>query len=127
MDANFTFLVSKILSGEKSQMLCRPTPKWNSVRVGDKLTLYAKHQIGERRKLGEAIVSDVQPLIFTDGGIIRLDGIADTWLNDYAKLRMAKKNGFSSVEEFMCSFEEKFGKESVDILSISWSDFKRTE
>lgn len=127
MDVNFTTFIDKILSGDKSQMLCRLTPKWNSVRVGDKLTLYAKTQKGERRKLGEAVVWYIEALTFTDGGIVNFDGIACTWFNDDAKLRLAKENGFSSIEEFMCSFEEKFGKEPVSVLSISWKDFKRTE
>lgn len=127
MDVNFTASIDKILSGEKSQMLCHSTPKWNSVRVGDKLALYAKPQKGERCKLGEAIVNNIQPLVFTDGGIVELDGIASTWLNYDAKLRLAKENGFSSIEEFMRSFEEHFEKDPVDVLSISWSDFKKTE
>lgn len=40
MNVNFSMFIDKILSGEKRQTIRRAGFKWQSVKVGDKLTLY---------------------------------------------------------------------------------------
>lgn len=49
MDVNFTTSTNKILSGKKRQMICRSTPKWNSVRVGQLLAKTDQKQKKQRR------------------------------------------------------------------------------
>ena len=59
MDVNFTVFVDKILSGEKSQTIRKSGGKWENIKSGDKLTLYAGLRTNECLKLGEAEVESV--------------------------------------------------------------------
>ena len=55
MNVNFSVFIDKVLSGEKRQTIRRASPKWENVKVGDKLTLYTGLRTKQCRNLGEVI------------------------------------------------------------------------
>lgn len=61
MNVNFSVFIDKILSGEKRQTIRRASPKWENVKVGDKLTLYTGLRTKQCRKLGEAVLTYPTP------------------------------------------------------------------
>lgn len=63
MNVNFSVFIDKILSGEKRQTIRRAGPKWKKVEAGDKLMLYTGLRTKECRKLGEAFVESITPIM----------------------------------------------------------------
>ena len=126
MNVNFTVFIDKSLSGEKRQTIRRASPKWENVKAGDKLTLYTGLRTKECRKLGEAVVESITPIILspcsTSCGVYT--ALAVFWLNRWDLKDLAAADGFTSLDDFWDFFESHYGSARTDMVIIRWTDFK---
>lgn len=126
MNVNFTVFIDKILSGEKRQTIRRASPKWENVKVGDKLTLYTGLRTKQCRKLGEAVVESITPIVLVP---MEEDCAVKTALGNFLlrpfNLRiLAFADGFDSTFDFWNFFTEHYGNETINMNVIRWTDFK---
>ena len=129
MNVNFTVFIDKILSGEKRQTIRRASPKWANVKAGDKLTLYTGLRTKECRKLGEAVVKNVIPVIFIPcGNGFRIYSVLGgfVWSKDNV-MDLARRDGFESVDDFYKFFIEHYGDSLDGMVIIRWENFKEAE
>lgn len=129
MNVNFTVFIDKILSGEKQQTIRRAGPKWANVKAGDKLTLYTGLRTKACRKLGEAIVESITPImldtecdnvaVYTPLGDFNLDLPA---LND-----LVERDGFIGKDDFFEFFCLNYKIGRLKMVVIRWTDFKEAK
>lgn len=126
MNVNFSVFIDKILSGEKRQTIRRASPKWENVKVGDKLTLYTGLRTKQCRKLGEAVVESITPITLIprteDCAVKTALGTFLLTVFDLRKLVFA--DGFYSTYDFWNFFTEHYGNETINMNVIRWTDFK---
>ena len=126
MNVNFTVFIDKILSGEKRQTIRRNSPKWKNVKVGDKLTLYTGLRTKQCRKLGEAVVESITPIMRDT----ECDNVAvETTLGDFnldlpALNDLVARDGFDSNDEFFKFFCLNYKVGRFKMFVIRWKDFK---
>lgn len=117
MNVNFSVFIDKILSGEKRQTIRRASPKWENVKVGDKLTLYTGLRTKQCRKLGEAVVESITPIALVP---MEEDCAVKTALGNFLlrpfNLRiLAFEDGFDSTFDFWNFFTEHYGNEIINM------------
>lgn len=126
MNVNFSVFIDKILSGEKRQTIRRAGPKWAKVKAGDKLTLYAGLRTKACRKLGEAVVKSITPIMVDT----ECDNVAvETPLGDFnldlpALNDLVARDGFVSNDEFFKFFLLNYYVGRLKMVVIRWTDFK---
>lgn len=129
MNVNFSVFIDKILAGEKRQTIRRASPKWQNVKVGDKLTLYTGLRTKQCRKLGEAVVESITPIMIDT----ECDNIAvETPLGDFnldlpALNDLVERDGFVSNPDFFNFFRLNYKVGRFKMIVIRWSDFKETK
>ena len=129
MNVNFTVFIDKILSGEKRQTIRRNSPKWKNVKVGDKLTLYTGLRTKQCRKLGEAVVESITPIMIDT----ECDNVAvETPLGDFnldlpALNDLVARDGFDSNDEFFKFFCLNYKVGRFKMFVIRWKDFKEVK
>ena len=129
MNVNFSVFIDKILSGEKRQTIRRAGFKWKSVKVGDKLTLYTGLRTKECRKLGEAFVESITPIMIDT----ECDNVAvETPLGDFnldlpALNDLVARDGFDSNDEFFKFFCLNYKVGRFKMFVIRWTDFKEAK
>ncbi len=129
MNVNFTVFIDKILSGEKRQTIRRASPKWGNVKAGDKLTLYTGLRTKACRKLGEAVVESITPIVLLPA---EEDCETRTALWSirpcaYDLKSMIFADGFESVDDFWKFFVEHYGSQPIEMNVIRWTDFKEAK
>ena len=126
MNVNFTVFIDKILSGEKRQTIRRASPKWQNVKAGDKLTLYTGLRTKQCRKLGEAVVESITPIMIDT----ECDNVAvETPLGDFnldlpALNDLVARDGVDSNDEFFKFFLLNYYVGRLKMVVIRWKDFK---
>ena len=126
MNVNFTVFIDKILSGEKRQTIRRASPKWQNVKAGDKLTLYTGLRTKQCRKLGEAVVESITPIMIDT----ECDNVAvETPLGDFnldlpALNDLVARDGVDSNDEFFKFFCLNYSVGRLKMVVIRWADFK---
>ena len=134
MDVNFTVFVDKILSGEKSQTIRKSGGKWENIKSGDKLTLYAGLRTNECLKLGEAEVESVTYIEIRqqdkkDVYSIKYEDNSNSsaWYKLPKKelQKLAKADGFENVDDFFDFFKNYYGEEFKGKI-IKWTNFRKT-
>lgn len=129
MNVNFSVFIDKILAGEKRQTIRRASPKWQSVKVGDKLTLYTGLRTKQCRKLGEAFVESITPIMIDT----ECDNVAvETPLGDFnldlpALNDLVARDGFDSNDEFFKFFCINYKVGRFKMFVIRWADFKEAK
>ena len=129
MNVNFSVFIDKILAGEKRQTIRRASPKWANVKAGDKLTLYTGLRTKQCRKLGEAVVESITPIIVD----IEISNVAvDTPLGDFnldlpALNDLVARDGFISAADFFKFFFVHYHVYRNKMLVIRWADFKEAK
>jgi len=129
MNVNFSVFIDKILSGEKRQTIRRASPKWKNVKVGDKLTLYTGLRTKQCRKLGEAVVESITPIMIDT----ECDNVAvETPLGDFnldlpALNDLVARDGFDSNDEFFKFFCLNYKVGRFKMFVIRWTDFKEAK
>lgn len=129
MNVNFTVFIDKILAGEKRQTIRRAGFKWKSVKVGDKLTLYTGLRTKECRKLGEAFVESITPIMIDT----ECDNVAvETPLGDFnldlpALNDLVARDGFISKDDFFKFFCLNYYVGRLKMVVICWNDFKEAK
>ena len=129
MNVNFTVFIDKILSGEKRQTIRRASPKWQNVLVGDRLTLYTGLRTKQCRKLGEAVVESITPIMIDT----ECDNVAvETPLGDFnldlpALNDLVARDGFDSNDEFFKFFCLNYKVGRFKMFVIRWADFKEVK
>lgn len=129
MNVNFSVFIDKILAGEKRQTIRRASPKWQNVKAGDKLTLYAGLRTKQCRKLGEAILESITPIMIDT----ECDNVAvETPLGDFnldlpALNDLVARDGFISNDEFFKFFCLNYKVGRFKMFVIRWIDFKETK
>lgn len=125
MNVNFTVFIDKILSGEKRQTIRRASQKWDNVKAGDKLTLYTGLQTKDCRKLGEAVIKNIDRIILHERdliGEITRDG--EFPLTSWEMEMLAKNDGFGDVYDFWKFFDAHYPERPIEMKVIRWIDFK---
>ena len=128
MNVNFTVFIDKILSGEKRQTIRRASQKWDNVKAGDKLTLYTGLQTKDCRKLGEAVIKNIDRIILHERdliGEITRDG--EFPLTSWEMEMLAKNDGFKSVDDFWDFFNAHYHTRPIEMNVIRWTDFKEAK
>lgn len=129
MNVNFTVFIDKILSGEKRQTIRRASPKWQNVKVGDKLTLYTGLRAKKCRKLGEAVVESITPITLqsVDDWIEAHTPLGDFMLY-YSDLEdLSSRDGFDGVRDFFLFFYNTYIERELEMVVIRWKDFKEAK
>ena len=125
MNVNFSVFIDKILSGEKRQTIRRAGPKWAKVEAGDKLTLYTGLRTKACRKLGEAFVESITPIMIDT----ECDNVAvETPLGDFnldlpALNDLVARDGFISNADFFKFFRLNYKVGSFKMFVIRWYCF----
>lgn len=129
MDVNFTVFIDKILAGEKRQTIRRASPKWEKVEAGDRLTLYTGLRTKQCRKLGEAVVESITPIMIDT----ECDNVAvETPLGDFnldlpALNDLVARDGFISNADFFKFFCINYKVGRFKMLVIRWADFREAK
>lgn len=129
MNVNFSVFIDKILSGEKRQTIRRASPKWTNVKAGDKLTLYTGLRTKKCRKLGEAFVESITPIMVDT----ECDSVAiETPLGDFnldlpALNDLVARDGFVSKDDFFKFFLLNYYVGRLKMVVIRWADFKEAQ
>lgn len=130
MNVNFSVFIDKILSGEKRQTIRRASPKWENVKVGDKLTLYTGLRTKHCRKLGEAVVESVGKVFFYRAGLIAVvtrygeNLLTEFWLTEDEVDELVRRDGFGDVHDFWHFFDAHYPERPIGMNVIRWTDFK---
>lgn len=128
MNVNFTVFIEKILSGEKRQTIRRASPKWENVKVGDKLTLYTGLRTKQCRKLGEAVVESVGKVAFYQAGLIgAITRDGEFWLTEDEVDELVMRDGFDDVYDFWQFFDAHYPERPIEMKVIRWADFKEAK
>lgn len=129
MNVNFTVFIDKILSGEKRQTIRRASPKWQNVKAGDKLTLYTGLRTKACRKLGEAVVESITPIVLlpTEEDCETRTALWSIRPCAYDLKSMIFADGFESVDDFWKFFVEHYGSQPIEMNVIRWTDFKEAK
>ena len=129
MNVNFTVFIDKILSGEKRQTIRRASPKWKNVKAGDKLTLYTGLRTKQCRKLGEAVVESITPIMVdTECDNIAVETpLGDFNLNLPALNDLVARDGFVSNDEFFKFFILNYYVGRLKMVVIRWAVFKEAK
>ena len=127
MNVNFTVFTDKILSGEKRQTIRKAGKKWNNVKVGDKLTLYAGLHTKDCQKLGEAEVESIDYIdIESSLRVFSRIKINDKYLFMHEMKRLALSDGFSTIDAFLDFFNSHYGTNFTGKI-IRWKNFRKAE
>lgn len=126
MNVNFSVFIDKILSGEKRQTIRRASPKWENVKAGDMLTLYTGLRTKQCRKLGEAVVESITPIVLlpTEEDCETRTALWSIRPCAYDLKSMIFADGFESVDDFWKFFVEHYGSQPIEMVVIRWADFK---
>ena len=98
-------------SGKKTQTIRRPWKR--PIYTGDKLYLYTGMRTKSCRKLGEGVCKSVKQITISSDGWVNVDHI------EFPASRIAYKDGFNSVEDFIGFFLKRYGLPFRGIL-IEW-------
>lgn len=129
MNVNFSVFIDKVLSGEKRQTIRRASPKWENVKVGDKLTLYTGLRTKQCRKLGEAVVESITPIILNtaEDWVAVNTPLGCFYLDTADQYDLLRRDGFGTQQEFYLFFMEHYKLPQNAMVVIRWTDFKEAK
>lgn len=121
-NVNFSVFIDKILDGSKRQTIRRE--RKNPIKVGDKLQLFTGLRTKKCKKLGTAIVAEINYInIWQDEYWgVQVGVNDDNLLYDEVEV-LRKADGFDNQKDFFSFFENHYGLPFEGVI-IKWKEFK---